>query len=127
MIATPSESHGRPPGHRLRGDVLPVHGPIGQAVRSAHVLDHADNATAFEDGWYRTGDLVEVSEGRLTVVGRLKEVVNRNGLKISLAEIDGAISGMPGSATGSRVRPPSAGTSSGMVRFAHRCLTATPS
>lgn len=59
-------------------------------------LNDRDDAAAFEGEWYRTGDLVEVADGRLTVVGRLKEVVNRNGLKISPAEIDGALSGMPG-------------------------------
>ena len=58
-------------------------------------LDETDNVSAFEEDWYRTGDLVEVSDGRLTVVGRLKEVVNRNGFKISLAEIDAALFGMP--------------------------------
>ena len=59
--------------------------------------DAADDADAFVDGWFRTGDLVEVSDDRrLTVVGRLKEVANRNGLKISLGEIDAALAGMPG-------------------------------
>ena len=60
-------------------------------------VDPDDDAAAFEDGWFRTGDLVEVHDGRLTVVGRLKEVVNRNGLKISLTEIDAALAAMPGS------------------------------
>ena len=65
-------------------------------------LDPGDNAAAFsEDGWYRSGDQVELSSdghgpGRLTVVGRLKEVVNRNGLKISLPEADAALEGLPG-------------------------------
>jgi acyl-CoA synthetase (AMP-forming)/AMP-acid ligase II len=59
-------------------------------------LAAADNVRAFEGDWYRTGDLVEMSDGRLTVVGRLKEVVNRNGFKISLAEIDAAMFGMTG-------------------------------
>ena len=54
-----------------------------------------DNAAAFEGDWYRTGDLIEVDGGRLTVVGRLKEIVNRNGLKISLNEIDAALEGLP--------------------------------
>ena len=58
--------------------------------------DPADDAVAFVDGWFRTGDLVEVHDGRLTVVGRLKEVVNRNGLKISLGEVDAALAGLPG-------------------------------
>ena len=70
-------------------------------------VDEADNSSAFEDGWYRTGDAIEVNGGRLTVVGRLKEVVNRNGLKISLAEVDGALEyasfGLPDDATGERL------------------------
>lgn len=60
-------------------------------------VDPEDDDEAFSDGWFRTGDLVELSAGgRLTVVGRLKEVVTRNGLKISLHEIDAALVGMAG-------------------------------
>ncbi len=59
-------------------------------------VDPQDNAAAFDDGWYRTGDLIDVNGGRITVVGRIKEVVNRNGLKISLHEIDAALAGLPG-------------------------------
>ena len=59
-------------------------------------VDPGDTAAAFEDGWYRTGDAVEMQGGRLTVVGRLKDVVNRKGLKISLAEVDGALASLPG-------------------------------
>jgi len=59
-------------------------------------VDAADSAAAFEDGWFRSGDLVELASGRLTVVGRLKEVANRSGLKISLSEIDGFLAAMPG-------------------------------
>ena len=58
--------------------------------------DAEDDAAAFEGDWYRTGDLVDVHDGRLTVIGRLKEVVNRNGLKISLTEVDAALEGLPG-------------------------------
>jgi len=67
----------------------------GPAVFLGYV-DADDTAAAFEDGWYRMGDAVELNAGRLTVVGRLKDVVNRNGLKISLAEIDAALSDLPG-------------------------------
>jgi acyl-CoA synthetase (AMP-forming)/AMP-acid ligase II len=67
----------------------------GPAVFLGYV-DPSDTAAAFEDGWYRTGDAVELAGGRLTVVGRLADVVNRNGLKISLAEVDGALAHVPG-------------------------------
>ena len=60
-------------------------------------VDAEDDAAAFDDGWFRTGDLVELSDDRrLTVIGRLREVANRNGLKISLGEIDAGLAGMPG-------------------------------
>lgn len=58
--------------------------------------DGEDSAAAFEDDWYRTGDAVELADGRLTVLGRLTDVVNRNGLKVSLGEIEAALAGFPG-------------------------------
>jgi acyl-CoA synthetase (AMP-forming)/AMP-acid ligase II len=58
-------------------------------------LDESDNVDAFERDWFRTGDLAEVSGGRLSIRGRLKEVVARKGMKISLAEIDAAVTGLP--------------------------------
>jgi acyl-CoA synthetase (AMP-forming)/AMP-acid ligase II len=59
-------------------------------------VDDEDTTAAFEGGWLRTGDLVDVHDGRLTVVGRVKEVVNRNGLKVSLGAVDAALDGLPG-------------------------------
>ena len=78
-------------------------------------LDAADNAAAFDDGWYRSGDQVELSRGsrgetRLTVTGRLTEVVTRNGLKISLPESDAALEGLPGAAESSCFGLPDAAT-----------------
>jgi acyl-CoA synthetase (AMP-forming)/AMP-acid ligase II len=59
-------------------------------------LHEVDNDEAYEGEWFRSGDLVEVADDRLTVVGRLKEIVNRNGFKISLNEIDAALVEFPG-------------------------------
>jgi acyl-CoA synthetase (AMP-forming)/AMP-acid ligase II len=59
-------------------------------------VDAEDDAAAFEGDWFRTGDLMEARGDRLTVIGRLKEVVNRSGLKISLSEVDAALAGLPG-------------------------------
>lgn len=60
-------------------------------------LDPQDNADAFtSDGWFRTGDQAVLTGGRLLISGRLKEVVARKGLKISLAEVDEMLRGMPG-------------------------------
>jgi acyl-CoA synthetase (AMP-forming)/AMP-acid ligase II len=53
-----------------------------------------------DDGALMPGSEVRVGtaghQARLTVVGRLTEVVNRNGLKISLPEADAALEGLPG-------------------------------
>jgi acyl-CoA synthetase (AMP-forming)/AMP-acid ligase II len=59
-------------------------------------LSSEHNEGAFDAGWFRTGDLATISGGRLSIEGRLKEVVARKGLKISLPEIDAAVSGYPG-------------------------------
>jgi len=47
----------------------------------------ADAYTA--DGWYRTGDLAVIdAEGYMRVTGRVKDVINRGGEKIPVAEIE---------------------------------------
>ncbi len=50
------------------------------------------NAAAFIDGWFRTGDTgVLDGDGYLALIGRIKELINRGGEKISPAEIDTAL------------------------------------
>src|SRR5258708_5528056 len=47
------------------------------------------NAEAFTDGWFRTGDQGVMDEDNfLTLTGRLKEIINRGGEKISPREVD---------------------------------------
>jgi acyl-CoA synthetase (AMP-forming)/AMP-acid ligase II len=47
------------------------------------------NASAFIDGWFRTGDQgVLDADGYLSLVGRIKEMINRGGEKIAPREID---------------------------------------
>ncbi|MGC0151755.1 salicylate synthase [Chromobacterium vaccinii] len=57
----------------------------------------AANAAAFtEDGFYRTGDLVRRRpDGNLVVEGRIKELINRAGEKISAAEIESHLRELP--------------------------------
>jgi len=55
------------------------------------------NALAFANGWFRTGDWGTLSsDGYLTLVGRLKELINRAGEKISPVEIDDVLVSHPG-------------------------------
>ena len=54
------------------------------------------NATAFVNGWFRTGDQGYFDEeGYLFITGRLKELINRGGEKIAPREIDEALLAHP--------------------------------
>jgi acyl-CoA synthetase (AMP-forming)/AMP-acid ligase II len=59
-------------------------------------VDRDDDASAFDDDWFRTGDLAELRDGRLKIVGRIKDIVIRNGLNIPISEVDGAVAALPG-------------------------------
>ena len=70
-------------------------GAIGEVViRGANVTRGYEgnpeaNAVAFSDGWFRTGDQGTIDgDGYLTITGRLKEIINRGGEKISPREVD---------------------------------------
>ena len=54
------------------------------------------NAEAFTNGWFRTGDQGFLdADGTLTLTGRIKELINRGGEKISPLEVDAALLGHP--------------------------------
>jgi len=77
-----------------RGMPLPpgVEGEIvirGANVTRGYVAGAEVNAAAFIDGWFRTGDQGRLDEeGYLYITGRIKEIINRGGEKISPREID---------------------------------------
>ncbi|WP_410642190.1 (2,3-dihydroxybenzoyl)adenylate synthase [Amycolatopsis sp. lyj-346] len=49
-----------------------------------------------EDGWFRTGDLVRLTpEGHAVVCGRVKDLINRGGEKISAGEVETLIQELP--------------------------------
>src|SRR4029077_14283473 len=100
-----------PPAARLAGSVGPgtdvrisimdergTHLPTGErgevVIQGPNVVSGYDNnpeanATSFTDGWFRTGDQGFLdANGYLTLTGRLKEMINRGGEKISPREID---------------------------------------
>ena len=62
----------------------------GPGVTAGYVdPDGTVNPAAFVDGWLRTGDQGRLDpDGFLTLTGRLKELINRGGEKISPREID---------------------------------------
>ncbi|MBD8043987.1 3-phosphoshikimate 1-carboxyvinyltransferase [Arthrobacter sp. Sa2BUA2] len=50
-----------------------------------------------EDGWYRTGDLATLDDaGYLRITGRVRDVINRGGEKIPVAEIEQLLYRHPG-------------------------------
>ena len=68
-----------------RGEVV-IQGPN---VITGYENNPEANASSFVDGWFRTGDQGFLdAEGYLTLVGRIKELINRGGEKISPREID---------------------------------------
>ena len=61
----------------------------GQNVTLGYLINPAANATGFTNGWFRTGDQGIIdTEGYLRLTGRLKEIINRGGEKISPREVD---------------------------------------
>ncbi len=61
----------------------------GANVTSGYENNAKANAEAFVDGWFRTGDQGTLdAEGYLRITGRLKEIINRGGEKISPREVD---------------------------------------
>jgi len=101
-----------PPGQRKPGTVGCAAGPevaimdesgpaLLEAGATGEVVIRGDNVTAgyennptanaecFVNGWFRTGDQgVMDDDGYLTITGRLKEIINRGGEKISPREVD---------------------------------------
>lgn len=68
----------------------------GPSVTSAYVDDPGATRLAFRDGWFHTGDLGHLDEdGFLFLSGRLKEVINRGGEKISPLEVDRVLADHP--------------------------------
>ena len=68
----------------------------GPNVISGYENNPAANAESFCNGWFRTGDQgVLDDDGYLTITGRLKEIINRGGEKISPREIDDLLTTHP--------------------------------
>ena len=100
-----------PPGKRIPGSVGIAAGPEvaimdttgellaagevgeivirGENVTLGYENNDKANAEGFTNGWFRTGDQgTMTAEGYVTLTGRLKEIINRGGEKISPREVD---------------------------------------
>jgi acyl-CoA synthetase (AMP-forming)/AMP-acid ligase II len=64
----------------------------GEQIIGAYLSPATANDTAFWNGWFRTGDEGFLdAEGALTLTGRLKEIINCGGEKISPLEVEEAL------------------------------------
>lgn len=73
-------------------------GEIQVRSDSAMVGYLPDDATAdaFDEGWYRTGDIGELdSEGWLRITDRLKEMIKVRGFQVAPAEVEAVLHGHP--------------------------------
>ncbi|GJO35437.1 acyl-CoA synthetase [Mycobacterium marinum] len=84
---------GHPVGPGAVGEVW-LHGPT---VVRGYLGDPKITAANFTDGWLRTGDLGTLSQaGDLSIRGRIKELINRGGEKISPERVEGVLASHPG-------------------------------
>jgi oxalate---CoA ligase len=68
----------------------------GATVTAGYLNNPHANSASFVDGWFRSGDLGSVdADGYLYVRGRLKEIINRGGEKISPGDIDAVLLSNP--------------------------------
>lgn len=107
-----------PPGKRVLGSVGPGSGvriaimaedgallrPGSESevvIQGTNVIEHYDDmpdvdAVCFRDGWFRTGDVgVLDPDDYLTLVGRIREMIDRGGEKISPFEVEEALLSHP--------------------------------
>ena len=75
------------------------HGEIvlrGPTIIAGYDNDEVANESAFRNGWFRTGDLGYFDpDGCLFIVGRIKDIINRGGQKVSPVEVEAALLGHP--------------------------------
>jgi len=82
----------------------------GAVLADGYLGDEERTAEAFIDDegtrWYRTGDAGELAEGRLEISGRLDDVIISGGVKVSLADVERVVRGIPGHTDAVVVRAP---------------------
>ncbi|EPS64224.1 hypothetical protein M569_10556, partial [Genlisea aurea] len=99
-------SVGKPVGQEMaildeNGEVLGpnINGEVcirGSNVTKGYKNNAEANKAAFQFGWFHTGDLGFFdSDGYLHLVGRIKELINRGGEKISPIEVDAVLLSHP--------------------------------
>jgi acyl carrier protein len=82
------DESGRPRAAGETGEIV----MRGATVTAGYPDNEEANQQAFRDGWFRSGDLGYVDEdGFVFVTGRIKEIINRGGEKITPLEVDAVL------------------------------------
>jgi acyl-CoA synthetase (AMP-forming)/AMP-acid ligase II/acyl carrier protein len=86
------DDHGTLAPHGV-GEIV-VRGPL---VFGGYLDDPALTAASFHGEWFRTGDAGRIDEdGYVHLIGRVKEIINRGGEKVSPVELDAAMESLAG-------------------------------
>jgi acyl-CoA synthetase (AMP-forming)/AMP-acid ligase II/acyl carrier protein len=86
LIIADDDGNALPPG---REGELCVRGP---EVIAAYESPPEANREHFRDGWFRTGDCGRIDEdGFLFITGRIKDLINRGGMKVAPHEVESVL------------------------------------
>jgi acyl-CoA synthetase (AMP-forming)/AMP-acid ligase II len=70
---------------------------LGPSVARGYLGNPAETARSFVAGWFRTGDLGAIDQdGYLFLTGRIKNIINRGGEKISPEHVEDVLAGCRG-------------------------------
>lgn len=63
---------------------------FGYSIMAGYLKNDTANQSAFtHDGWFRTGDIATIdSDGNIAICGRVKDLINRGGIKINPTDIE---------------------------------------
>jgi acyl-CoA synthetase (AMP-forming)/AMP-acid ligase II len=90
-------SAGRPsPGTQVRISAegeLQVRGPL--TFSGYYNNDEANRGAFTADGWFRSGDLAEARATCFAITGRIKDVINRGGVKFNPADVEALLDTHP--------------------------------
>lgn len=68
----------------------------GPAIMAGYYADLKESAAVLQDGWLSTGDLGYISEGRLFITGRAKEMIIVHGRKFYPQDVEPLVSSVAG-------------------------------
>lgn len=78
---------------RIDSGEVQIKGPM---LFEGYAGDEHRTAQVFQDGWFRTGDLGELRDGRLTITGRKDDLINSGGVKIPAHVVAECLTGVAG-------------------------------